>query len=229
MTTTESVPTEAGPGAGEVRVHNLTMSVDGYCAGPGQSLDDPMGRGARALHEWALATRTFRRMFGAEGGSDGLDERFAAAGDVGVGATIMGRNMFGPVRGPWPDESWRGWWGERPPYGHPVFVLTHHDRPSLTMEGGTVFHFVTGGPVEALELARAAAHGAAVRSGGGAATVATYLALGLVDHLHVALAPVLLGAGERPFARVDAPGAGYRVAEVVAGEGATHITITRAP
>lgn len=221
--------TSTGRGGGRVRVHNLMMSLDGYCAGPDQSAEDPMGRGSEGLREWAFATRTFRRMFGQGGGSEGVDDRFAAAGDAGVGATVMGRNMFGPVRGSWPDESWRGWWGERPPYGHPVFVLTHHPRPSLTMEGGTVFHFVTDGPEAALERARAAAGDADVRIGGGAATVATFLAAGAVDHLHIALTPVLLGAGERPW---PAAGAGlpdgYRVAEVTPGEGAVHFVVARA-
>jgi dihydrofolate reductase len=166
-------------------------------------------------------------MFGQEGGADGVDEGFAARSFETLGAWILGRNMFGPVRGPWPDESWRGWWGEEPPYHVPVFVLTHHKRPPLEMKGGTVFHFVTGGIHEALDRAREAAAGRDVRIGGGTATIRQYLEARLLDRLHLAVAPVLLGKGENLFAGLDLPALGYRVAEHVAGEGATHVVIAR--
>lgn len=211
-----------------LRVHNYSISVDGFCAGPDQSPEQPMGRGGMALHTWALATRSFHRTHGQEGGvAGGVDDDLMAAGVDGVGATIMGRNMFGPVRGPWPDASWRGWWGETPPFGHPVFVLTHHARPSFATADGNRFHFVTDGPEAALARAREAAAGADVRLGGGAATVAQFLARGLVDHLHLAVAPVLLGAGERPWPAAAGWPEGYRVDAVVMGEGATHITLVR--
>ena len=183
----------------KVRVHSLTMSLDGYVAGPDQSLEEPLGVGGGRLHAWAFATRTFRRQFDMEGGSEGVDDAWAARGDAGIGATIIGRNMFGPVRGPWPDESWRGWWGEDPPYHHPVFVLTHHARASLPMEGGTTFHFVRDGIEAALERATEAADGLDVRIGGGADTVRQFLRADLIDEMHVAVVPVLLGAGERLF------------------------------
>src|SRR5689334_1161812 len=167
-------------------------------AGPDQDEENPLGVGGQRLHEWAFATRTYRRMFGMEGGEAGLDDRFAAQGDVEIGATIMGRNMFGPVRGPWPDEAWRGWWGENPTFHHPVFVLTHHPRPALTMEGGTTFHFVSDGIESALRQAFAAADGKDVRLGGGAATIQQFLRAGLIDELHLVIVPILLGRGERP-------------------------------
>ncbi|GGK42751.1 DNA-binding protein [Pilimelia terevasa] len=213
----------------QLRVHNLTMSVDGYVAGPEQSLQHPLGVGGERLHGWMFATRAGRAMLGGEGGTAGVDDAFVVRGDVGVGATVMGRNMFGPVRGPWPDEEWTGWWGPRPPYGHPVFVLTRHARPSVTMEGGTVFHFVTDGPESALARARAAAGGADVRLGGGAATIRQYLALGLVDHLHVVVAPVLLGDGERIFEPAADLAFRYECAPPVAGDGVTHLVLTRRP
>ena len=173
----------------KLRVHNFSVSLDGYAAGPDQSLDNPLGVGGMQLHNWAFATRTFRAMFGEEGGDDGVDDRFAAAGEVGLGATIMGRNMFGPIRGDWPDNSWQGWWGEDPPYHHDTFVLTHHPRESVTMEGGTVFHFVTDGIEAALERAVAAADGQDVRLAGGVSAIQQYLRAGLVDEMHLAYAP----------------------------------------
>lgn len=210
-----------------LRVHNVSISLDGYAAGPDQTLERPMGVGGEVLHEWAFATRTFRRMFGAGDGEEGVDEDFAARGEVGIGATIIGRHMFGPVRGPWPDESWRGWWGDTPPYGHPVFVLTHHPRPPLEMAGGTTFHFVTDGPEAALARATEAARGADVRLGGGAATIQQYLAAALVDELHIAVVPHLLGAGERLFDHLDGGPAGYRCSEFVASPAALHAVFVR--
>jgi dihydrofolate reductase len=173
-----------------LRVHNLAMSIDGYVAGPDPSVDNPLGVGGTRLHEWAFATRAGREVHGMEGGETGLDSDFVARGDAGIGATIMGRNMFGPVRGPWGDEDWRGLWGDNAPYRHPVFVLTHYPRSPITMEGGTTFHFVDDGVEAALERAVAAADGNDVRRGGGASTVKQYLRAGLVDELHVAIVPI---------------------------------------
>jgi dihydrofolate reductase len=211
-----------------VRVESFTISLDGYGAGPGQSLEHPLGVGGSELHQWALPTRTFQRaLFGADGGSTGIDEDFAARGFTIVGAWILGRNMFGPIRGPWPDLNWRGWWGDNPPYHVPVFVLTHHERPPLEMEGGTIFHFVTGGIHEALDRARAAAMGRDVRIGGGSAVIRQYLRAGLLDELHLAIAPIVLGAGERLFADVDVRGAGYRCVQFAASERAMHVVLRR--
>jgi dihydrofolate reductase len=211
-----------------VRVACFTISFDGYGAGPDQDLANPLGVGGFGLHQWLLPTRTMQRdLFGKEGGTTGVDDQFAARGFENVGAWILGRNMFGPVRGPWPDLSWKGWWGENPPYHVPVFVLTHHARPPLEMEGGTTFHFVTGGHREALERAREAAGGKDVRIGGGASTIQQYLRDGLIDELHIAISPVLLGRGERLFEGVDARAAGYECVEVVASEKATHVVLRR--
>jgi dihydrofolate reductase len=212
----------------KLRVHSLSMSVDGFVAGPDQSLDNPLGVGGESLHTWALATRTARAELGeGEGGESGVDDDMWRRGTDGIGATIMGRNMFGPVRGPWPDESWTGWWGPNPPYHHPVFVLTHHVRPPIEMDGGTTYHFVDDGIESALKQAFDAAGGADVRIGGGASTVRQYLAAGLVDELHVPIAPVLLGSGERLFEGLDPLPESYEIAEVSQGEGATHVLITK--
>lgn len=211
----------------KVRVGAFSISIDGYGAGPQQSLQNPLGVGGQALHEWAFATRTFRRMFGQDGGSTGLDDDFAARSFDNVGAWILGRNMFGPVRGPWPDDTWRGWWGENPPYHVPVFVLTHYPRESIVMHGGTTFHFVTDGIEAALERARAAANGKDVRIGGGVAVIQQYLRARLIDELHIAIAPVLLGSGERLFGDVDMIELGYRCAEHVSTEKATHVVLRR--
>jgi len=186
-----------------VRVNNFAMSLDGYAAGPEQSQENPLGVGGEQLHEWAFATQTFREMHGDGGGASGLDDDFAARATIGVGAHIIGRNMFGPVRGAWPDESWRGWWGDDPPYHHPVFVLTHHPREPLVMQGGTTFYFVSDGIESALDQARSAAGGADIIIGGGALTIREYLAADLIDELHLAVAPVLLGRGERLFDDID--------------------------
>lgn len=209
-----------------LRVHNFCVSVDGYGAGTGQSLQDPLGAGGERLHDWVFQTRSGRRMTGEEGGGEGLDEEMIAAGDAGIGATIMGRNMFGPVRGPWAaDGTWTGWWGDDPPYHHPVFVLTRHARSSVTMRGGTVFHFVTGGIEAALEQAVEAAGELDVRLGGGVSTIRQYLRAGLVDRLHLAIIPIVLGRGERLFA--DGLTDGYTCTRMVASDAATHVTLTR--
>ena len=212
---------------GRLRVNSFAISLDGYGAGPEQGIDHPLGRGGEELHRWFYPTRTFQSMFGKGEGTTGIDDDFAARGMAGLGAWILGRNMFSPIRGPWPDESWRGWWGEEPPYHVPVFVLTHYERPPLEMDGGTVFHFVTGGIHEALEGARAAAGDRDIRIGGGAETIRQYLALGLIDELHVAISPILLGDGEPLFAGLDLPRLGYRVSEHVPSEAATHIVLTK--
>jgi dihydrofolate reductase len=211
----------------KVRVHCFALSLDGYGAGPDQSLDDPLGRGGMALHQWFIPTRTFQHMLGHEGGTTGVDDDFAAHGFDNIGAWILGRNMFGPVRGPWPDEAWKGWWGETPPYHVPVFVLTHHARPPLTMAGGTVFHFVTDGIAAALARAAEAAGGRDVRVGGGVATVRQFLAARLVDHAHFAVAPILLGGGEALFAGLDLPRLGYAVDDHVPSPAASHIVLSR--
>lgn len=213
-----------------VRVSSFSISLDGYSAGPDQDLDNPMGVGGMALHGWALATQTFRRThFGAEDGTTGVDDRFAIRGFENLGAWILGRNMFGPVRGAWPDHEWQGWWGNNPPYHVPVFVLTHHPRPPLVMEGGTTFHFVTTGIEDALRMAREAAGGHDVRIGGGADTIRQYLRAGLIDELHLAVAPVLLGSGESLFEGINMPALGYECVEQVASELATHVVLRRRP
>src|SRR5215469_2374035 len=178
------------------RVAAFSLSLDGYGAGPDQSRENPLGINGMSLHEWAFRTRTFKKMFGQEGGESGVDDEFAARSFENIGAWIMGRNMFGPIRGPWPDESWKGWWGSNPPYHMPVFVLTHHHRDPVVMEGGTTFHFVQDGIEAALQRAKDAANGRDVRLGGGVATIRQYLQTALIDEMHLAIAPVLLGEGE---------------------------------
>ena len=210
-----------------LRVQSFSLSIDGFGAGPNQDLTHPLGVGGEALHRWVFPTRTFQRMFGSGDGTTGVDEAFAARGFEGIGAWILGRNMFGPIRGPWPDEAWKGWWGDEPPYHTPLFVLTHHPRASIPMKGGTTFHFVTGGIHEALERARDAARGRDVRIGGGVATIRQYLQAGLVDSLHLALSPVLLGRGEHLLDGVDLLALGFRCTEHVASEAATHLVLTR--
>lgn len=211
----------------KVRVANFSLSIDGFGAGPAQDLEHPLGENGMELHEWLFDTRTFRKMQGGEGGSTGVDDNFAARGLAGVGAWILGRNMFGPVRGPWPDESWRGWWGEAPPFHAPVFVLTHHVRPPLQMQGGTTFTFVTDGIRDALDHAVKAARGKDVQIGGGVSTIRQYLRERLIDELHLAITRVLLGKGEALFEGIDWRALGYRCKECVAGEKATHVTITK--
>jgi len=203
------------------------MSIDGYGAGPAQDLANPLGVGGPALHEWAFATRTFHRMLGTEGGSTGIDDEFAARGFADIGAFILGRNMFGPIRGPWADGNWKGWWGDNPPFCVPVFVLTHHPRASIDMQGGTTFHFVTDGIRTALQRAKAAAGSKDVRIGGGADTIRQYLRAGLIDELHLAIAPVLLGAGEQLLGGIDAPKLGYECTRHAASPNATHVVLTK--
>jgi dihydrofolate reductase len=211
-----------------VRVEGFTISLDGYGAGPNQDLDNPLGVGGTELHQWVFPTRTLQRaLFGKDGGTTGVDDDFAARGFQNVGAWILGRNMFGPIRGDWPDTSWKGWWGDNPPYHVPVFVLTHHARPPIEMEGNTTFHFITGGFREALERAREAAAGKDVRIGGGAATIRQYLREGLIDELHVAIAPVLLGRGEPLFEGVDLRALGYECVAFAGSEKATHVVLGR--
>ena len=213
----------------KLRVHNLSISLDGYAAGPDQSVDAPLGVGGESLHDWIVATRSWREYHGEQGGEDGVDADFAARGDDSIGATIMGRNMFGAVRGPWPDYSWTGWWGDNPPFHHPVFVLTHHDRPPVAMQGGTTYHFVSDGIESALDQAVAAADGRDVRLGGGAATVRQYLRAGLVDEMHVAITPVLLGRGERLFDDIDGSLAAFETVEYVGSTSAAHFRLARSP
>ncbi|QIL82517.1 dihydrofolate reductase [Diaphorobacter sp. HDW4A] len=209
-----------------VRVEGFTISLDGYGAGPDQDIDHPLGVGGTELHQWLVPTRTFQQsLFGKEEGTSGVDDAFAARGFRDVGAWILGRNMFGPIRGDWLDDAWKGWWGDSPPYHVPVFVLTHHARASIVMEGGTVFHFVTGGIQEALAHACEAAAGRDVRIGGGANTIRQYLREGLIDELHIAISPVLLGRGEPLFEGLDLRTLGYECVETVASEKATHVVL----
>jgi dihydrofolate reductase len=210
-----------------LRVHNIAMSLDGYAAGPSQNVDNPLGLGGGGLHEWIFATRTGRRMIGEDGGQSGVDDEYLARGDEGIGATIIGRNMFGPIRGPWGDQRWDGWWGDDPPYHHPVFVLTHHPRPSLTMQGGTSFHFVVDGAQAALERAFAAAAGKDVRLGGGASTIQQYLRAGLIDDLHVTVVPILLGSGERLFEHLDGGPDGYECVAFTSSPSVAHYRFAR--
>ena len=209
-------------------VRSYTISLDGYGAGPRQSKESPLGVGGEALHGWLVNTRTFARMQGQDSGDTGIDETFAAMGFENVGAWILGRNMFTPSRGPWPDDKWRGWWGSNPPYHAPTFVLTHHARPAMEMEGGTTFHFVTGGIRDALDKASAAAGEREVRLLGGASTIRQYLEARLVDEMHIAVSPILLGSGEPLFAGLDLPALGYRCSKATPSERATHYVIDRA-
>ena len=211
-------------------VRGFSVSLDGFGAGPDQDVKNPLGVGGLALHEWFFKTRTFHKMHplaGEDGGGTGVDEDFASRGFENVGAWILGRNMFGPVRGPWPDESWKGWWGDTPPYHVPVFVLTHYAREPLVMKGGTTFYFVTEGIEAALKQAIEAAGGKDVRVGGGVATIRQYLRAGLLDEMHLAVSPVLLGSGENLLEGIDLVGLGYACKEHVAGEGAAHYLIAK--
>jgi len=212
---------------GKVRVSSYAVSIDGFGAGTDQSLQNPLGVGGEDLHGWFFPTATFQKMYGKGHGEAGVDEGFARRGMEGIGAWILGRNMFAHSRGPWPDDGWKGWWGEEPPYRCPVFVLTHHPRPPLEMKGGTVFHFVTEGAEAALERAREAAGDLDVRIGGGAETIRQYLRAGSIDELHIAVSPVLLGAGEPFWQGLDLSALGYALAESTPGERATHLTIVR--
>jgi len=208
-------------------VHCFSISLDGYGAGPDQDLDNPLGVGGPALHEWVFGTRTFRQMHGKDGGITGIDDDFVARGFHNIGAWIIGRNMFGPVRGPWPDNAWKGWWGDNPPFHTPVFVLTNHPRASIDMSGGTTFHFVTDGIHAALKRAVDAANGQDVRLGGGVATIRQYLRAGLIDEMHLAMSPILLGAGECLLEGMDAPKLGYQCTTRASTPNTTHFVITK--
>ena len=211
----------------ELRVHGFSLSLDGYAAGPHQDLGNPIGVGGIALHQWAFATQTFQQMIGRDGGTTGVDDDFMARGSVNIGAWIIGRNMFGPVRGPWTDDAWKGWWGANPPFHTPVFVLTHHPHPSITMEGGTVFHFADDGITAALIRATEAAKGQDVRLGGGVATIRQYLSSALIDEMHLAISPTLLGSGENLLAGIDTPKLGYHCIEHLATPSVTHLVLSR--
>lgn len=211
----------------KLRVHNFSISIDGYAAGPRQSVSEPLGVGGESLHEWVFPTRTWQRMTGMEGGEEGVDDRLMARGQENIGATIMGRNMFGPIRGEWPDDEWRGWWGDDPVYHHPVFVLTHYAREPIPMQGGTTFYFVTDGIEAALDRAFEAASGKDVQVGGGASTVQQYMRAGLLDEVHVAFAPVLLGSGERLFDNLGDATAGYECAQFANSPSAAHVVLVR--
>lgn len=212
----------------KLRVNSFSISLDGYGAGPHQDLANPLGVGGMALHEWFFPTRTFQEMSGdGKAGTTGVDNDFAARGMAGLGAWILGRNMFGPIRGDWPDDQWKGWWGDNPVYHVPVFVLTHHPRASLKMAGGTTFHFVTDGIHAALARAKEAAQGKDVRVGGGVATIRQYLSAGLIDEMHLAISPVLLGKGEHLLAGIDLPALGYERTAHVTSPLATHVVISK--
>ena len=211
----------------KLRVHNFSISLDGYGAGPDQSLEQPLGAGGESLHDWFVTTRFFKEVHGGTDGTTGVDNDFASRGFQNIGAWILGRNMFGPIRGAWPDETWRGWWGDNPPYHVDVFVLTHHAREPLRMAGGTTFHFVTDGIHAALERAKAAAQGRDVQLGGGVATIQQYLRAGLIDEMHFAIAPIVLGSGEQLFKGVDVLKLGYRCVEHAPTAGATHIVLKK--
>ena len=210
-----------------VRVHGFGVSLDGFGAGARQNLQNPLGERGPEIMEWFFPTRMFQQMFGKDEGETGVDNSMAERGFEGVGAWILGRNMFGPVRGPWPDESWKGWWGDEPSYHAPVFVLTHHARAPIEMKGGTTFHFVTDGIHSALEQAKAAAKGKDVRIGGGVSTIRQYLQAGLIDQMHLAVRPVLIGEGEELWHGLDMRALDYEVAERVDGERAVHVIIRK--
>lgn len=212
----------------KVKVSAFSVSLDGFGAGPLQDLENPLGVRGFELHAWFQKTQVFRKMHNLAGGTPGVDNDFAARSFENVGAWILGRNMFGPIRGPWKDDSWKGWWGDEPPYHVPVFVLTHHARAPLGMQGGTTFHFVTGGTESALQQAKDAANGQDVRIGGGVSTVRQYLTAGQVDEMHLAFSPVLLGEGENLFAGIHLPKLGFKPVQVTAGEEATHVILMRA-
>ena len=211
----------------KLRVHSFSISIDGYGAGPDQDLENPLGVGGPKVFDWFFPTRTFQRMHGNADGEIGVDNDVAARGFENIGAYILGRNMFGPVRGPWPDESWKGWWGDEPPYHTPVFVLTHYPRAPLEMKGGTTFHFVTDGIHSALKQAKAAAGDKDVRLGGGVSTIRQYLNTSLIDELHLAFVPVLLGSGEHLLGGLNLPELGYECAERIEGKRTTHVTIRK--
>jgi dihydrofolate reductase len=216
----------------KVKVRAFSVSLDGYVAGLNQSKEEPLGKRGEELHEWIFPTRMFQQLYGKGEGTEGVDNDFAERSFDNLGAWIMGRNMFGPIRGPWPNNEWKGWWGENPPYHVPVFVLTNHPRESLSMKGGTVFHFITDGIESALEKAMKAANGRDIRIGGGASTIRQYLQAGYIDEMHLAFSPVFLGAGENLFAgpdnyRVDLPKLGFTVTQTSYGKGAAHVILKK--
>jgi dihydrofolate reductase len=211
----------------KVKVAAFSVSRDGYGAGPEQSKENPLGKRGEGLHEWIFPTRMFQKMYGQASGTEGVDNDFAERSFENLGAWIMGRNMFGPIRGPWPNDAWKGWWGENPPYHVPVFVLTNHARESVSMKGGTVFHFVTDGIESALEKARKAANGKDIRIGGGVSTIRQFLEAGYIDEMHLAFAPVFLGSGEHLFAGIDLPQLGFKETQTAYGKSATHVILTK--
>jgi dihydrofolate reductase len=212
---------------GKVKVTAFTISLDGYGAGPDQTLEHPMGTGAEGLHAWMRTTKMFHQMIGKEGGSEGPDNDIANQSMEQCGAWIMGRNMFGPIRGPWPDHEWKGWWGPEPPYHVPVFVLTNHPREPLEMKGGTIFYFITDGIESALEKAKAAANGKDIRIGGGVSTVRQFLQAGHIDEIQLTLSPVLLGSGEHLFEGLDLLALGFNEVEKIKGENAMHVVLRK--
>lgn len=212
---------------GKVKIAAFSVSLDGFGAGPDQSRENPLGERGEELHEWMFPTKMFQKMMGKEGGTEGTDNDFAEKSMENMGAWIMGRNMFGPIRGPWPDDEWKGWWGENPPYHVPVFVLTHHEREPVTMKGGTTFHFVTDGIESALEKARKAANGKDIRIGGGASTIRQFLQAGLIDEMHLAFSSVFLGSGEHLFSGIDLPKLGFTEIQKIFGENATHVILKK--
>jgi dihydrofolate reductase len=211
----------------KVKITAFSVSLDGYGAGPDQSLENPLGKRGEELHEWIFPTRMFQKMYSKEEGTEGTDNDFAEKSFENIGAWIMGRNMFGPIRGPWQDDEWKGWWGENPPYHVSVFVLTNHAREPVSMKGGTVFHFVTGGIESALEKARTAANGKDIRIGGGTSTIRQFLQAGYIDEMHIAFSPVFLGSGEHLFAGIDLPRLGFTETQAVYGKGATHVILKK--
>ncbi|RAV97706.1 dihydrofolate reductase family protein [Pseudochryseolinea flava] len=211
----------------KVKVAAYSVSLDGFGAGVDQSLENPLGKGGEQLHEWIFPTKTFQKMMSNEEGTEGSDNEFAEKSFDNIGAWIMGRNMFGPIRGAWKDDEWKGWWGENPPYHVPVFVLTNHPRASITMQGGTVFHFVKDGIDAALAQAKKAANGKDIRIGGGASTIRQFLQAGLIDEMHLAIAPVLLGVGEHFFTDIDLPKLGFTDIKTVNGKSATHVVLKK--
>jgi len=210
-----------------VRVHNFSVSLDGFGTGEGQTFDDPFGHAGQRLHEWMFATQMFHAMQGKEGGSTGIDDALAAAWGEGIGVEIMGRGKFGPQHGPWPDEEWKGWWGDDPPFHTPVIVLTHHARPTLAMSGGTTFHFMDASSAEALAKAGELAGGKDIRIGGGVSTIREFLAAGLIDYMHVVVVPIVLGRGERLWDGLEGLESGFDIESVVSPSGVTHVMLSR--
>jgi dihydrofolate reductase len=211
----------------KVKVMCFSISLDGYGAGPSQSIKNPLGLGGTELHSWMYPTKTFRKMIGKNDGTEGIDNKFIEKSFENIGAWIMGRNMFGPIRGDWTDDEWKGWWGDEPPYHVPVFILTHHERKPIKMRGGTTFHFVTEGIESAIEQAKAAAAGKDIRIGGGVSTIRQFLQAGYIDEMHFAFSPIFLGSGENLFAGVDASNLGFNKIRRINGEGTTHFILEK--